>query len=253
MAYLDVVDVSKRFGGISALADCSFSIRPLETSCVVGPNGAGKTSIFNVITGFIQPDTGRIVFKDVDLTARNRHERVKAGIARTFQNLRLFEELSVLDNVLTCLGDEAANNPLTAIFRPFHTNAVLRRKRDKARGFIEQVGLSHKEADLAKNLSYGQKKLLCIARVLATDAELLLLDEPTSGLAAAALDAMVELIHRLKEAKKTLLVVEHNTRIVRRIADEVLFFHRGALLSQGRPEDIIANEELGKIYFGEGH
>ena len=139
------------------------------------------------------------------------------------------------------------------MFRPFHTQAVLRRKRDKARLHIEQVGLSHKEDDPAKNLSYGQKKLLCVARVLATDAELLLLDEPTSGLAAAALDNMVELIHRLKEAKKTLLVVEHNTRIVRRIADEVLFFHRGALLSQGKPEDIIANQELGRIYFGEAH
>ncbi len=253
MAYLEVKGVSKRFGGIAALTDCTFAIRPRETSCVVGPNGAGKTSIFNVVTGFVAPDAGRVVFKDADLTHRNRRDRVRAGIARTFQNLRLFEELSVLDNVLVCLDDEAANDPLAAIFRPLHTETVLRRKRERARGYIAQVGLTHKEADLAKNLSYGQKKLLCIARVLATEAELLLLDEPTSGLAAAALDNMVELIHRLKASGKTLLVVEHNTRIVRRIADEVLFFHRGTLLAQGRPEDIIANAELGKIYFGEGH
>lgn len=253
MAYLEVTSVSKRFGGIAALTDCTFGIRPLETSCVVGPNGAGKTSIFNVVTGFITPDAGRVVFKDADLTHKSRRERVKAGIARTFQNLRLFEELSVLDNVLVCLDDEAANDPLVAIFRPLRTQAVLQRKRERARGYIAQVGLSHKESDPAKNLSYGQKKLLCIARVLATEAELLLLDEPTSGLAAAALDTMVDLIHRLKASGKTLLVVEHNTRIVRRIADEVLFFHRGALIAQGRPEDIIANAELGKIYFGEAH
>lgn len=252
MTYLTVTNVNKRFGGIRALADCSFSINQFEASCVVGPNGAGKTSIFNVVTGFITPETGRIEFKGADITAMDRHARVKAGIARTFQNLRLFDTLSVHDNVMICLGDEAANDPLTAVFRPFHTQAVLRRKRDAAMHLLEQVGLAHKANDQAINLSYGQKKLLCIARVLATGAELLLLDEPTSGLAAGALDSMVELIHNLKAQKKTLLVVEHNTKIVKRIADEVLFFHRGTLLAKGKPDEIIANKELGKIYFGEG-
>lgn len=253
MSFLDVVGVNKKFGGISALADCTFSIRAREISCIVGPNGAGKTSVFNIITGFITPDTGTIRFKGQDLTTASRHTRIESGIARTFQNLRLFEELSVMDNVLTCLADEAGNNPLTAIFRPFHTEAILRAKREKARAFIDTVGLSHKADDLAKNLSYGQKKLLCIARVLATDAELLLLDEPTSGLAAAALDAMVEMIHKLKASGKSLLIVEHNTQIVRRIADEVLFFHRGTLLAQGKTEEIVSDKELGRIYFGGGH
>ncbi|MDF2373610.1 MAG: ABC transporter ATP-binding protein [Rhizobiaceae bacterium] len=253
MSYLDVAGVNKRFGGIAALTDCTFSIEPNGISCIVGPNGAGKTSIFNVITGFITPDTGSVTFKGHDLTTTSRHHRIESGIARTFQNLRLFEELSVLDNVLTCLADEAGNNPLTAIFRPIHTEAILRAKREKAREFIEIVGLSHKIDDLAQNLSYGQKKLLCIARVLATDAELLLLDEPTSGLAAAALDAMVDMIHKLKERGKSLLIVEHNTQIVRRIADEVLFFHRGTLLAQGKTEEIVSDKELGRIYFGEDH
>lgn len=253
MSFLDVTGVNKKFGGISALADCTFSIRSKEISCIVGPNGAGKTSVFNVITGFIAPDTGTIRFKGQDLTKASRHKRIESGIARTFQNLRLFEELSVMDNVLTCLANEAGNNPLTAIFRPFHTEAVLRAKREKAREFIEVVGLSHKADDLARNLSYGQKKLLCIARVLATDAELLLLDEPTSGLAAAALDTMVDMIHKLKASGKSLLIVEHNTQIVRRIADEVLFFHRGTLLAQGKTEEIVSDKELGRIYFGGGH
>ncbi|MBW8636345.1 ABC transporter ATP-binding protein [Hoeflea sp. WL0058] len=253
MTFLDVAGVNKKFGGIAALTDCTFSIRSKEISCIVGPNGAGKTSVFNVITGFIAPDTGTIRFKGQDLTKASRHERIEAGIARTFQNLRLFEELSVMDNVMTCLASEAGNNPLTAIFRPIHTEAILRAKREKAREFIETVGLSHKADDLAKNLSYGQKKLLCVARVLATDAELLLLDEPTSGLAAAALDTMVEMIHKLKASGKSLLIVEHNTQIVRRIADEVLFFHRGTLLAQGKTEDIVSDKELGSIYFGGGH
>jgi len=252
MNYLSVTNVNKRFGGIKALTDCSFGINALETTCVVGPNGAGKTSVFNVITGFTKPDTGKIEFKGKDITGTDRHGRVRAGIARTFQNLRLFDELSVLDNVIVCLREEAANDPWTAMFRPLHTQVVLKRKREAAMEILEQVGLAHKAKDQAVNMSYGQKKLLCIARVLATDAELLLLDEPTSGLAAAALDNMVELIHRLKAQNKTLLVVEHNTKIVKRIADEVLFFHRGTLLAKGKPDEITSNAELGKIYFGEG-
>jgi ABC-type branched-subunit amino acid transport system ATPase component len=251
MAYLSISKVNKSFGGIHALSNCSFEVKPLETTCVVGPNGAGKTSIFNVITGFVRPDSGRIMFKGEDITLTGRHSRVAAGIARTFQNLRLFETLTVLDNVMVCLADNAANDPFTAVFRPFHTHAVLARKRDAAMALLKDVGLAHKAHEPAANLSYGQKKLLCIARVLATGAELLLLDEPTSGLAAATLDNMVELIHRLKVQKKTLLIVEHNTRIVKRIADDVLFLHRGTLLARGTPDDIMANPDLGKIYFGE--
>lgn len=252
MSYLKVSGVTKRFGGLTALNDCSFDVDPSKTTCVVGPNGAGKTSVFNVITGFIQADVGSIEFKGQDITRATRHDRVKRGIGRTFQNLRLFEELTTVENVMVCLNEETANNPLTAILRPFHTQAVLRSKVDHASSLLESVGLGHKLDAVAKSLSYGQKKLLCIARVLATEAELILLDEPTSGLAAAALDAMVEMIHQLKEQGKTLLVVEHNTRIVQRIADDVLFLHRGHMMARGTPGEIMANDELARIYFGKG-
>lgn len=253
MSYLKTQNISKRFGGIHALTDCSFDIDADKVTCVVGPNGAGKTTIFNVITGFLRPDTGHVIFKGNDLTQMSRHSRVEQGIARTFQNLRLFEELTALDNVLVCLNDGAANDALTAVFRPFHSHAVLRRKTEQAMALLEDVGLAHKADALASDMSYGQKKLLCIARILATDAEFLLLDEPTSGLAAGALDAMVALIAKLKASGKTLLVVEHNTRIVRQIADDVLFFHRGTLMAQGTPDDIIADPKLAEIYFGEEH
>lgn len=252
MAYLSVTNVNKKFGGIKALDDCSFEIERSRTSCVVGPNGAGKTSVFNVITGFIQPDSGSVRFKDADIMNVSRHGRVRLGIARTFQNLRLFEDLTTVDNVMVCLGDEAGNTVVSSIFRPFFTNAVLKQKKEQASQLLQEVGLGHKLDAKASDLSYGQKKLLCIARVLATGAELILLDEPTSGLAAGALDQMVEMIHKLKAQGKTLLVVEHNTKIVQRIADDVLFFHRGHLMAQGTPQEIIANEELGKIYFGKG-
>lgn len=252
MVYLRVTNVTKRFGGLVALDDCSFEIEPLKISCLVGPNGAGKTSIFNVITGFIRADTGTVIFKDRNITTASRQARVECGIARTFQNLQLFEDLTALENVLVCLRDESGNDPFTAILRPFHTNAILRRKTAEAAALLEGVGLGHKLDAPASSLSYGQKKLLCIARVLATGAELVLLDEPTSGLAAGALDAMVELIHKLKSQGRTLLIVEHNTQIVQRIADDVLFFHRGRLAARGTPAEIVGNEELGRIYFGKG-
>ena len=250
MAYLTVENVSKRFGGLKALDSCSFSVAPNRTTCLVGPNGAGKTSVFNVITGFIRADEGTIRFRERDITGLPRHEIVQRGIARTFQNLRLFDDMTAADNVVVCLGDETANGPLTAMLRPFHTNAVLRRKTEAAVAILEGVGLGHKAFASTASLSYGQKKLLCIARVLATGAELLLLDEPTSGLSAGALETMVEMVRKLQASGKTLLVVEHNTRIVQKIADDVLFLHQGRLIATGTPAEIIENDELGRIYFG---
>jgi branched-chain amino acid transport system ATP-binding protein len=250
MAYLTVESVSKRFGGLKALDDCSFAVAPKRTTCLVGPNGAGKTSVFNVITGFIRADEGRIHFHDRDITGLSRHEIVQRGIARTFQNLRLFDDMTAADNVVVCLGDETANGPLMAMLRPFHTNAVVRRKTEAAVAILEEVGLGHKAFAPTASLSFGQKKLLCIARVLATGAELLLLDEPTSGLSAGALETMVEMVRKLKDGGKTLLVVEHNTRIVQKIADDVLFLHQGRLIASGTPAEIIENDELGRIYFG---
>jgi ABC-type branched-subunit amino acid transport system ATPase component len=136
------------------------------------------------------------------------------------------------------------------LFRPFHTNAALKRKREAALGFLAEVNLAHKADDLVRNLSFGQQKLLCIACALATGAELLLLDEPTSGLSQSALSAMVETVQKLREQGRTLLVVEHNTRIVRRIADEIVFLHEGRTMAQGEPEKIMSDPKLSEIYFG---
>ena len=250
MDYLTVLNISKSFGGLRAVDDCSFAIVPLRTSCIVGPNGAGKTSVFNIITGFYQPDGGQVFFKGSNITAMPRYERVRRGIARTFQDLRLFTEMTAIDNVMVCLGDEAANDPITAIFRPLFTRTILRRKTDEAKAYLEEVGLAHKADALVNSLSFGQRKLLCIARILATGSELLLLDEPTAGLSAGALDKMVEIVHKLKAAGKTLLVIEHNTQIVQQIADDVVFMHQGHVLRQGSPHEIIGEKELGRIYFG---
>ena len=248
--YLQATGVEVSFGGLKALNDCSFTIQRGRITCLVGPNGAGKTTIFNVITGFLRPNAGSVSFKGQALDGWKPQAIVAAGIARTFQNLRLFIDLTAMDNVLASLPNQAGEEPVAAIFRPFHVASAQRRRRDEARVILDRVGLSHRANDFVRNLSYGEQKLLIIARVLATGAELLLLDEPASGLSAGALDGVMTLLLRLQDDGKTLLVVEHNTRVVQKIADDVLFLHQGHLMAQGPPEMIVNDPALAEIYFG---
>jgi branched-chain amino acid transport system ATP-binding protein len=249
-AYLEATGVEVSFGGLKALNDCSFTIQQGRITCLVGPNGAGKTTIFNVITGFLRPDSGSVSFKGVVLDGWKPQAIVASGIARTFQNLRLFIDLTAVDNVLASLPAQVGEEPVAAIFRPFHVGSAQRRRRTEALAILDRVGLSARAGDVVRNLSYGEQKLLIIARVLATGAELLLLDEPASGLSAGALDGVMALLRRLQDDGKTLLVVEHNTRVVQRIADEVLFLHQGHLMAQGSPEAIVNDPALAEIYFG---
>jgi ABC-type branched-subunit amino acid transport system ATPase component len=249
-AYLQAQGVEVSFGGLKALNDCSFTIEQGRITCLVGPNGAGKTTIFNVITGFLRPNAGSVSFKGQTLDGWRPQAIVAAGIARTFQNLRLFTDLTAVDNVLASLPEQAGEEPVGAIFRPFHVASAQRRRRKEALGILDHVGLSSRAGDFVRNLSYGEQKLLIIARVLATGAELLLLDEPASGLSAGALDGVMALLRRLQNEGKTLLVVEHNTRVVQKIADDVLFLHQGHLMAQGSPETIVNDPALAEIYFG---
>lgn len=248
--YLQATGIDVSFGGLKALRDCSFTVQQGRITCLVGPNGAGKTTIFNVITGFLKPNAGSVSFKGQTLDGRPPQAIVAAGIARTFQNLRLFVDLTAADNVLASLPGQSGEEPLAAIFRPFHVAAAQRRRQDEAMSILDRVGLSARATDTVRNLSYGEQKLLIIARVLATGAELLLLDEPASGLSAGALDGVMTLLRRLRDDGKTLLVVEHNTRVVQKIADDVLFLHQGHLMAQGTPEAIISDPALAEIYFG---
>ena len=249
-AYLAAVGLDHRFGGLHALRACSFEIAQGQITCLVGPNGAGKTTIFNAITGFLRPDEGHVTFRGRSLDGLGPQAIVHAGIARTFQNLRLFSELSALDNVMIGLPRQFAEEPLGALFRPLHTLRTQARRREEAMGWLQHVGLTDRANDTVRSLSYGEQKLLTVARLLATGAELLLLDEPASGLSAGALDAVMALLRRLRDEGKTLLVVEHNTRVVQQIADEVLFLHQGHLMARGSPQQIIADPALAEIYFG---
>jgi branched-chain amino acid transport system ATP-binding protein len=249
-AYLQAENLDHHFGGLRALRECTFTIDQGRITCLVGPNGAGKTTIFNAITGFLKPDEGSVTFKGRKLDGLRPQAIVHAGIARTFQNLRLFTDLSALDNVMVGIGNQFGEEPVGAILRPLHTMRRQRRFRQEALATLDHVGLADRAHDTVRNLSYGEQKLLTVARVLATGAELLLLDEPASGLSAGALDAVMALLRRLQSEGKTLLVVEHNTRVVQQIADDVLFLHQGHLMAQGTPEAIISDPALAEIYFG---
>jgi ABC-type branched-subunit amino acid transport system ATPase component len=248
--YLSATGLEVSFGGLRALQDCSFTVERGRITCLVGPNGAGKTTIFNVITGFLRPDAGTVSFQGTPLDGMKPQAIVAAGIARTFQNLRLFVDLTALDNVVVALPAQTGEEPLAAIFRPLHVARTQKRRREEAMQILEHVGLAARAGEFVRNLSYGEQKLLTVARGLATGAELLLLDEPASGLSASALDQIMELLRRLQTEGKTLLVVEHNTRVVQQIADEVLFLHQGHLMARGTPEQIISDPALAEIYFG---
>jgi branched-chain amino acid transport system ATP-binding protein len=249
-SYLTISGVNKRFGGLQALRDCSFSIGPGKIICLVGPNGAGKTTVFNAITGFLKADSGEVSFKEHRLTGKRPQVIVRLGVARTFQNLRLFNDLTALDNVVSALPDQFGEEPIGATLRPFRTGRAQKALRDRAAAILSDVGLSARAGDFVRNLSYGEQKLLSIGRVLATGAELLLLDEPTSGLSGDALESVMALLRRLREQGRSQLVVEHNTRVVQQIADEVLFLHQGHVMAQGHPQTIIADPALAEIYFG---
>src|SRR5580693_3833171 len=231
-AYLTASGLEVSFGGLRALQDCSFTVE------------RGR------ITGFLRPDAGTVSFQGAALDGLKPQAIVAAGISRTFQNLRLFVDLTALDNVVVALPAQSGEEPLAAIFRPLHVARAQMRRREEAMRILDHVGLAARAGDFVRNLSYGEQKLLTVARGLATGAELLLLEEPASGLSASALEQIMGLLRRLQSEGKTLLVVEHNTRVVQQIADEVLFLHQGHLMARGTASEIISDPALAEIYFG---
>lgn len=247
---LQLDKVSKRFGGLQAVSDCSFTVEKGKVVALIGPNGAGKTTIFNLITGAIIPDSGVIHFKGKNVTNLQQHKRVHLGMARSFQDVRALSEMTVLENVILACPSKYAESPLLSLFRP---NQVLKeeiKNVNRVLEILEYVGLSDMKDKLAGDLSYAEQKLLIVARLLATEAELLLLDEPASGLDPSSLMRFVELIKDLTNNGKTILIVEHNVSLVSEISDKMVFLHHGEALAEGSPEEVAKNEELRDIYFG---
>jgi branched-chain amino acid transport system permease protein len=244
---LHVQNLSKHFGGILALDRINLVLQEKKITGLIGPNGAGKTTLFNLITGLFPPDEGMVLLRGKDITFLPAHLKARLGMARTFQELRLFPKMTVMDTVLVARPNQIGERFFMA-FLPIPSEEKFHR--DKAIECLQFVGLLGKRNEITENLSYSEQKLLSLARLLATEAEILLLDEPTSGLDPNSISNILELIERLPERGKTVCIVEHNLDVIRRISDWIYFLAEGKVIAEGTQERIFSDPTLAEIYFG---
>ena len=242
--------LGKSFGGIVAARDLSLTLAPGKITALVGPNGAGKTTVFNLLTGFVIPDSGTVLLNDADVTRVTPWKTVRRGLARSFQDVRLFERMTVLDNVLTAIPGQPGERLGPLFLTPRRVAAAERRNRDKAFDYLAFVGLLDRAGEIASSLAFGEQKLVALARLMATEADVLLLDEPASGIDLHWVQRILDLIRRLAAAGKTVCIVEHNLEVVTAIADHAYFMEAGRIIAEGRPEQLMADRRLGEIYFG---
>jgi ABC-type branched-subunit amino acid transport system ATPase component len=252
---LQVDRVSKRFGGLQALSDLSFGVREGEILGVIGPNGSGKTTLFNCITGLYGVDAGSIRFggdPPIDLAGLAPHEIAQAGISRTFQTLRVFPALSVLDNVLVGLHCRRRTGVLGAILRPRWVVDEERAARRRARELLSIFGerLLPRESWPARSLSYANRRRLEITRALATGPRLVLLDEPTAGMNPSEKQEMTGQIRQIRDRGVTVLLIEHDMRVVMQAADRVVAMSYGARIADGRPEEVARHPAVVEAYLG---
>mgnify|MGYP001593715977 CR=1 FL=1 len=245
---LELKNVSKSFDGIKAVDALSLTVEKETITSLIGPNGAGKTTLFNIITAFTSPDSGAIYHKNIDITNLKPHEIVKMGIIRSFQDLRLFSKLTVLDNVLSAIKDQYGESFLEAAFSYGRKKTEQEKNKSKAMEYLNFVNLADKANSSAEDLSYGEQKLLSIARLLASEAELFLLDEPVSGLHTEEIEIVLQKIKELVKHCKTILLVEHNMEAVMGISDKVIVLDEGRVIASGKPAEIQNNKEVIEIY-----
>ena len=240
----------KRFGGVRAVRDVSLAIPAGVVFAIIGPNGAGKSTLLNLMSGIYQPDAGKMVFNGTDLVGLPAHRRVRCGLARTFQKIRLFKHLSVLDNVVAGFHTQ---HHIPAWQYVLHGPAFWRdhaRCRDEAASLLAFVGLEKRAQVLAGSLSYGEQRVLEIARALATAPRLLMVDEPAAGLNAAEVETLLDRVTVLRQRGVTVVVVEHNMDLVMKVADRVLVMDYGQHLFEGSPVEVQANPAVVAAYLG---
>jgi branched-chain amino acid transport system ATP-binding protein len=244
-------NISKNFDGLKALDKISLHLDEKEILALIGPNGAGKTTFFNIVSGVYPPTEGIIKFEGKNIVGLKPHQISKIGIARTFQNLRLFSQMTTLENILCGFFSRSNYNLLDIVFLRKKFKEIEEKNLKDCYFLIEFIGLSGKENELAKNLSYGQQRKLEIARALATSPKLLLLDEPTAGMNPKETEEMMELIKKIREKGISILLIEHDMKVVMNIPDRIVVLDYGEKIAEGKPEEIRANEKVIKAYLGE--
>ena len=247
---LSVKGLAKHFGGLKAVDGVDMTIRPGEIQALIGPNGSGKTTILNMLSGLYIPTMGEITFEGTNITGRRPHSITAVGMARTFQNIRLFGDLSVLDNVLIGQHCRSKAGLVRSVVQPPSQKEEEARLREKALVVLQFVGLRGKEFATARSLPYGQQRLLEMARALASDPKLLLLDEPAAGLNASETEALVELLLQIREKGTTTLLVEHDMSLVMNVSDHITVLNFGKKIAEGNAEQIESNQEVIDAYLG---
>ncbi len=250
---LNVQGVSKRFGGLQALSEVGITIYAGQVYGLIGPNGAGKTTFFNVLTGLYTPDSGTFELGGETYKPSAVHEVAKAGIARTFQNIRLFAEMTALENVMVGRHVRTRSGLFGAVFRTAGFKREEKAIADRAQELLDYVGIGHFTDYKARTLSYGDQRRLEIARALATDPKLIALDEPAAGMNATEKVVLRELIDRIRKDGRTILLIEHDVKLVMGLCDRVTVLDYGKQIAEGTPAEVQKSEQVIEAYLGAGH
>ena len=250
MFLLEVKAISKYFGGVRAVEDVSFNTKSRTIFSIIGPNGAGKTTLFNCLTGFLKPTKGNIIFSEKDISGLSPDKISRMGISRTFQNIRLFKEMTVIENVMVAQHSKIRSGLLSAIIRsPLFRQEELTIK-ERSFEYLELLGLENYKDNIAGSLPYGIQRKLEIARALATEASLILLDEPTAGMNPQESEEMMTTIRNLRDLGKTVILIEHDMKVVMGISERIIVIDHGVKIAEGTPDEIKNNPMVIEAYLG---